>query len=333
MKPPFFSVIVPVYNCENYLNECIESVMNQTFSDWELILVDDGSSDTSGTICDKYGRLDSRIIVIHKPNGGEFSARKAGIDIARGEYVTGLDGDDYYLNSHLSQLYFLIKQNRPDCVLFSICYVGEKNGACNIVPKDGRILSGEEFLLYCINSGDSSFCDKALKTELYNRVDYSDAPLVRFSEDEVMVYPALCNVRKASFLDLNSYCYRTHTCSVSRKHEFKHIEYLDLVMAYNLKKINEAGMLSKRMENGIFHRYLHMINVRVWDLMLSKQWDDVCEKKIDSLNLIYVARNKFRVLDYGIKESLRIFLVLNRKYKALKFIAWIYRMLGVDSVI
>ena len=104
MKIPFFSVIVPVYNCETYLRECIDSVINQTFSDWELILIDDGSSDASGEICDKYGALDERIVVIHKSNGGEFSARKAGIDAARGKYVIGLDGDDYFLNHHLGRI-------------------------------------------------------------------------------------------------------------------------------------------------------------------------------------------------------------------------------------
>lgn len=88
------SVIVPVYRVENSLRECIESVMSQTYEDWEMILVDDGSPDTSGSICDEYAETDSRIHVIHQPNGGLSNARNSGLKIANGEYVTFLDSDD-----------------------------------------------------------------------------------------------------------------------------------------------------------------------------------------------------------------------------------------------
>ena len=94
----FFSVIVPVYKVEEYLPACIESVLSQTFSDFELILVDDGSPDSCGEICDKYKETDNRIKVLHKENGGLASARKAGIQIAEGDYVFNLDSDDLIEN-------------------------------------------------------------------------------------------------------------------------------------------------------------------------------------------------------------------------------------------
>ena len=90
----FFSVIVPVYKVEKYLPNAIESVLNQTFSDFELILVDDGSPDRCPEICDNYKEKDSRIKVVHKPNGGLASARRAGIKLAEGDYVLNLDSDD-----------------------------------------------------------------------------------------------------------------------------------------------------------------------------------------------------------------------------------------------
>ena len=90
----FFSIIVPVYKVENYLSNCIESVLSQTFTDYELILVNDGSPDRCPEICDHYKEKDSRIQVIHKANGGLASARRAGIKIAKGEYVFNLDSDD-----------------------------------------------------------------------------------------------------------------------------------------------------------------------------------------------------------------------------------------------
>ena len=92
---PSVSVIIPVYNIESYIEECIESVLAQTWQDYELILVDDGSTDGSGTILDRYGERDKRITVIHKENGGLSSARNAGLDAAIGKYIYFLDGDDW----------------------------------------------------------------------------------------------------------------------------------------------------------------------------------------------------------------------------------------------
>ena len=94
MTTPVLSIIVPVYNVEKYLARCIDSILAQTFTDFELILVDDGSTDNSGEICDEYAGKDPRIIVIHKENGGVSSARNHGLDIARGEYITFVDSDD-----------------------------------------------------------------------------------------------------------------------------------------------------------------------------------------------------------------------------------------------
>ena len=106
------SIIVPVYNIENYLPKCIESVLSQTYANWEAILVDDGSSDNSGTICDKYSNLDSRIKVIHKENEGVVSARIDGVKSSEGEFIYFLDGDDYIAPDALSL--FATKQRECD---------------------------------------------------------------------------------------------------------------------------------------------------------------------------------------------------------------------------
>lgn len=92
---PKVSIIVPVYNAEKYLRECVESVLCQTLSDIELILVDDGSTDSSPTLCDQYAAQDRRVKVIHKPNGRAASARNAGLRVASGEYVAFVDADDW----------------------------------------------------------------------------------------------------------------------------------------------------------------------------------------------------------------------------------------------
>lgn len=101
----FFSVVVPVYNVEKYLSQCIDSVLSQTYTDFELILVDDGSKDSSGSICDEYALRDIRVKVIHKENGGQASARNVGISVASGEYVVFIDSDDFFRNNLVLKKY------------------------------------------------------------------------------------------------------------------------------------------------------------------------------------------------------------------------------------
>lgn len=101
---PLISVIVPVYNVERYLNQCIDSILAQTYKDFELILVDDGSKDKSGEICDEYVKKDSRIRVFHKKNGGVSSARNYGIDNAQGTYICFVDSDDWVDETYLEDM-------------------------------------------------------------------------------------------------------------------------------------------------------------------------------------------------------------------------------------
>lgn len=112
------SVVIPVYNVEKYLNECVDSVLNQTYSSYEIILVDDGSTDSSGSICDSYVIKDSRIRVFHKANGGLSSARNAGLEIAVGKYVYFLDSDDYISDQTLEKLVEVAEKDNSDIVFF-----------------------------------------------------------------------------------------------------------------------------------------------------------------------------------------------------------------------
>ena len=104
MTQPTISIIVPVYNSEKYLDACIDSILSQSFRDFELILVDDGSKDSSAQICDEYASQDTRVRVIHKANGGVSAARNDGLDIAKGEYITFIDSDDWVERESLSTI-------------------------------------------------------------------------------------------------------------------------------------------------------------------------------------------------------------------------------------
>lgn len=117
-RVPAVSVVIPVYNVEAYLCECVDSVLNQTMPDFEIILVDDGATDSSGRMCDEYANQDARIRVIHQPNGGLSAARNTGLDAATGEYVYFLDSDDYIAPHALEKLRDIAEKERADVVFF-----------------------------------------------------------------------------------------------------------------------------------------------------------------------------------------------------------------------
>ena len=120
------SVIVPVYNVENYLTECVNSILNQTFKDFELILIDDGSTDNSGVLCDKFAELDSRVKVIHKKNEKQGAARNCGVRFANSDLISFVDSDDYISSTYLEDLYKVYKNNHSSIICCD--YIKGRNG-------------------------------------------------------------------------------------------------------------------------------------------------------------------------------------------------------------
>ena len=116
------SIIVPIYKVQDYLDECIESIINQTYSNIEVILVDDGSPDRCPQMCDEWAKRDSRIRVIHKKNGGLSSARNAGLDVANGEYISFVDSDDFICSDALQNLYDRIKDDKSIGITSGLVY-------------------------------------------------------------------------------------------------------------------------------------------------------------------------------------------------------------------
>ena len=138
------SVIVPVYNVKRYLRRCVDSIINQTYRNLQIILVDDGSKDSSGDICDEYASKDKRIIVIHKANGGLGSARNAGIEKAIGKYLTFVDGDDSIERNHIESLYLCLKEKNADTCLGGHTKVHKTRKEKHINVCAGREYEGDE---------------------------------------------------------------------------------------------------------------------------------------------------------------------------------------------
>lgn len=203
------SVIVPVYKVEPYLRECIDSILNQTYRDFELILVDDGSPDNCGAICDEYAANDPRVRVIHQENGGLSAARNAGLDVAKGEYVSFVDSDDAI---HPECLSFLWQAYIACGADISIAHFVR---FCDVIPSDGVITMGIPQSMSGYNACEELFgkdgvtytvaCGKLYKASLFSNIRY---PVGRIHEDEATTYKLLYNADKVAMLSNALYFYR-----------------------------------------------------------------------------------------------------------------------------
>lgn len=182
------SIIIPVYNVEKYLKMCLDSVINQTYQNLEIILINDGSTDNSGKICEEYKRADSRIILIHKENEGLSMARNTGLDIASGEYISFVDSDDYISRNMVETLYNRLLETQSDMAVCSIQYVDEagKNLYSNFTFDD-IVLGQNEFWKLYSSTGHTECVvawNKLYKREILEQLYY---PKGRIREDEFLL--------------------------------------------------------------------------------------------------------------------------------------------------
>lgn len=157
MNTPLLSIIVPVYNTATFLNRCIDSILTQKYTNFELILIDDGSKDQSGKICGEYAQKDSRIVVIHKPNGGQSSARNAGLNIAKGDYITFVDSDDYIsMDCYQNNMEILSRDKSIDILEYPIYTVNKGNIEKLIIPRyneEEHLYTKQDIFLFWSNNG------------------------------------------------------------------------------------------------------------------------------------------------------------------------------------
>lgn len=216
---PKISVIIPVYNVESYLKKCIESVLAQTMEDLEIILVDDGSTDGSSSICDEYVNYPN-ITVIHQENKGVSAARNVGLRIAKGEYIAFLDSDDYVSSDMYEEMYLVAKQNSVDIVYCNYNYVAEKiiPNKDEILPENRKILPSE--IRSVISSDDGNkllwFVWKGLfsKEMLYNNnIWFIEKPI---TEDTLFNLAALLSAKAIWFINKRFYYYVQTSSSIIR---------------------------------------------------------------------------------------------------------------------
>lgn len=220
MNNKMVSIVIPVYNLQNYLEECIQSLINQSWKDIEILLIDDGSTDNSSVLCDDLAKKDKRIRVLHKKNGGVSSARNAGISMAKGEYITFIDGDDWVSEKYIETLYHLITSYSADVVASGFFYTYE-TGVCKKVQLVTEVatISGMDALNQAcdIQTPWVGFaCGKLVKTEVLLKYKISFDPQISICEDSLFWYNVFNKVNTVVKSDKSLYYYRIRQASATR---------------------------------------------------------------------------------------------------------------------
>lgn len=202
---PRLSVIVPVYKVEPYIHQCIDSILNQTFNDFELILVDDGSPDKCGEICDEYAKQDSRIKVIHKENGGLSDARNFGIDVAKGDYITFVDSDDDIDKNMYQDMICFLEKNELDIICCDTYLVRGNKKKFRPRYDNNKIFNQNEAIIEILNGNlDNAAWNKIYKRYLFKNIRY---PKGRIYEDVATTYKLVYLANKVGYLKKPYYYY------------------------------------------------------------------------------------------------------------------------------
>lgn len=216
------SVIVPIYNVEKYLPKCVESIMRQTYADLEIILVDDGSVDGCGKICEEYARADSRIRVIRKENGGVSSARNAGLEAARGEFVAFVDADDYLFEKTYEKMIGAMAETDADMAVCAITVVVDGAQPVRAEDDGARAVFNRKDAIYHLFDFDDTInlavWNKLFKKELISLLRF-DTDL-SYGEDTDLLFRYLLSLKKAVKISYAGYVYNKRADSVTRAGSF-----------------------------------------------------------------------------------------------------------------
>ena len=217
MEKPLITIVVPVYNIENYLAKCVDSIMQQSYDDIDIILVNDGSTDSSGVLCDRFSDKDHRIRVIHKENGGLSDARNRGIDEAKGDYITFVDGDDFLDKEYVTSLYSCLKDNRADISVCEFCYMTETGKVLNHPMNDNAIIKYNQREALSVLLMQKPFSNSACG-KLFKRCDFDDVrfPIGRIYEDTATIYKLFMKANIVAFVARAQYNYIRHNNSISK---------------------------------------------------------------------------------------------------------------------
>lgn len=299
MRKPLISVIVPCYNVEQYLPKCIDSILNQTYKNIEIFLVDDGSPDRCGEICDEYAKRDNRIKVIHKTNGGLSDARNVAIDVATGEYITFVDSDDFIVSDYVETLYKLVEENDAQIgVTWLKCFDEGTEPVADVHEgKTLKVFSAEEALqsMFYQKNFDTAAWAKIYHRSLFDSIRYPKGWLF---EDLPTTYRLMRKCKRVAFTNYMSYYYLIRKSSIEGA-PFKPAKFESCINIVNQLKQDRASMprnIQKAMNCRIVSFVFHIL------LDVPKEQNEMRQALIDEIKQLrwsvlfdYKARKKARV--------------------------------------
>ena len=299
---PTISVIIPVYNVEKYIKKCVDSVLGQTYADLEIFLVDDGSPDNCPAICDKYAEKDSRVKVIHKPNGGLSDARNAALDVMTGQYVTFVDSDDFIAPDAIETLYAALLRHNADIAVGNMKGVNEAGEISDFYTPaaEETVLTGEEIL--------STLNQPCAQNRLYKKDIFAELryPKGRLYEDVFIYHGILAQTKKMVFTGTTVYYYLIRSGSIM--HGEYNIRFTDIIDAIKSRYewLDSIGQTKLADEARLFI----YSRVAVAYAHLDKN-DATHKKRLEEITEIY--NECYAVLmkspDIGAKQKIRLILL------------------------
>ena len=317
-----FSIVVPVFRVEKYLNQCIESILNQTFQDFELILVDDGSDDCCGAICDAFATNDNRVRVIHKKNEGLVAARIDGARYSTGEYILNIDADDFVANDYLAEMFSIINKFHPDIITTGFMFYfssPERSVLYKNRIKDGLIDSKKALKKLFYDSevkgmNDGSFSvsawTKIVKRDIYIPSQMSVNKSISKGEDSLLTLNLLRNSQQLYVSNYHGYFYRQNNSSMMNKKNQKDFEELALFMNELLPFVSSYLVSPIQLSVCIYHRLYNLLDFYAKSLSLSSFLES---SKSIPFELISVTR-EIKIKRLKLKSRFRLWLVKHKRW-------------------
>lgn len=308
---PLISVIIPLYNVEKYLEKSVCAIRNQTYQNLEIILVDDGSTDRSGQMCDEFAAADSRIKVIHKKNGGSSMARNAGLEIASGDYIAFSDSDDYAETFLYEKLLKVLSEHDDSPIAQMMATYYDINGTAVWGPykdsKELNFISQEEmFRMLMMHVGDSSFCTKLIRADFMKKFRFPEGEL---NEDFKLLLQMLLEVKGIYSVEENGYNVILRSGSNTRN-KFNPIYYDSMILNSDYAyKLMENYFPACRMEAERFtyvQRLDYLLHIPVGRMGKENQ---MCRKVMKEVRL---GRDKIKMNPLFTKKERRNLLILGR---------------------
>lgn len=283
------SVVIPVYNVEKYLPECLDSVINQIYKNLQIILVDDGSTDSSGKICDEYAEKDNRITVVHQKNAGAGAAKNTGLELIDGDYFSIIDSDDYIeLDMYEKMVNSLEKYNSDiaQCLFRNVFVNDSFDRKYKIKGNYPKILTSKNFLKeYLYDWKYAIFWNKLFKKSLLQNIKF---PVGRKIDDEFFTYKLVCNAKKVANIDNILYNYRMRKTSVMNENNSDRLIY-DRIDCF-IERYNYVS--------NVFPSLKKKYNLKLYDDLL--YFKDSANDNSKILSLL----NDFSRVKYGVFDKL-----------------------------